>query len=119
VEVVDTGTAPPATGGEGSELQRAVADFERALRRFRALRCEAFAGAYDADAFDLAILHVRASAARVRATAGEKRPAGTPDPLAGLSFARWLVRTRPLSNQIARPPAPATGPTAMTPGDAR
>jgi hypothetical protein len=88
-----------------------VADFERALRWFRALRGQAFAGAYDTDAFDLAILYVRASAARVRATAGEKEgergPAGTPDPLARLSFARWLVRTRRLSDQIAGPPANA------------
>lgn len=95
-----------------SQLQEAEASLTRAVERFRALRRAAFAGRYDPDEFDRAVLACRAAEVQLLATrdALASRPlapsatAGaepkTPDPMARLRFARWLVETGRLSEEI-------------------
>ena len=111
------------------QLRRAEANLKAATAHFRSLRRAAFAGRYDPDAFDQAVLACRAAEAALLAArhamateateatearepeaaaqppaspdAPQGAPAGGPDPLARLRFARWLVQTGRLSEQIA------------------
>ena len=95
----------------GERLRRAEVDLEQALRLFRDLRRTALAGDYDSEGFDRAILACRAAAAVFAHAAGAARrrpppgsegpPARTPDQLARLRFARWLVETGRLTDQGA------------------
>ena len=114
--------SPPSRSGSSSAS--AEANLKAATAHFRSLRRAAFAGRYDPDAFDQAVLACRAAEAALlaarHAMATEARepeaagrpaapppgtpqgaPAGGPDPLARLRFARWLVQTGRLSEQIA------------------
>lgn len=99
------------------QLRAAEANLKAATAHFRALRKAAFAGRYDPDEFDQAVLSCRAAEASLLAarhaagTAAESpggqppdaapAPAAVPDPLARLRFARWLVETGRLSEQTA------------------
>ena len=113
------------------QLRTAEVNLKAAMTHFRALRKAAFAGRYDPDEFDQAVLACRAAAASLlaaqHAVAGSmtESPGGqppdvapvapapvapapvapaappTPDPLARLRFARWLVETGRLSEQMA------------------
>jgi hypothetical protein len=113
------------------QLRTAEVNLKAAMTHFRALRKAAFAGRYDPDEFDEAVLSCRAAEASLlaaqHAVAGSmaESPGGqppdvapvapapvapapvapaappTPDPLARLRFARWLVETGRLSEQLA------------------
>ena len=108
------------------QLRTAEVNLKAAMTHFRALRKAAFAGRYDPDEFDQAVLSCRAAEASLlaaqHAVAGSmaESPGGqppdvapvapapvapaappTPDPLARLRFARWLVETGRLSEQMA------------------
>ena len=108
------------------QLRTAEVNLKAAMTHFRALRKAAFAGRYDPDEFDQAVLSCRAAEASLlaaqHAVAGSmaESPGGqppdvapvapapvapaappTPDPLARLRFARWLVETGRLSEQLA------------------
>ena len=108
------------------QLRTAEVNLKAAMTHFRTLRKAAFAGRYDPDEFDQAVLACRAAAASLlaaqHAVAGSmtESPGGqppdvapvapapvapaappTPDPLARLRFARWLVETGRLSEQMA------------------
>jgi hypothetical protein len=110
---MDGRTGPQQIDSLGERLRRAEVDLEQALRLFRDLRRTALAGDYDYDseAFDRAILACRAAAAVFAHAAGAARrrpppgsegpPARTPDQLARLRFARWLVETGRLTDQGA------------------
>jgi hypothetical protein len=100
-----------------AHLRRAEANLTRAIEHFQALRRAAFAGDYDPDEFDEAVLACRAAETELLAArhtfgrhptrTASARPAL--DPLARLRFARWLVQTGRLSEQIA-PDEPAGAP---------
>jgi hypothetical protein len=154
---MDTRTEPQPAESLREQLRRAEANLKAATAHFRALRRAAFAGRYDPDEFDQAVLACRAAEADLiaaRHTAattpaagqtprprsrprrsdqaapapqppqappaaqpgpaeppgeagrpgGDGRPddgARTPDPLARLRFARWLVQTGRLSEELA------------------
>jgi len=101
------------------QLRAAEANLKAATTHFRALRKAAFAGRYDPDEFDQAVLSCRAAEASLLAArhaagsaaespggqppdaAPAPAPAAAPDPLARLRFARWLVETGRLSEQMA------------------
>ena len=97
------------------QLRTAETNLKAATAHFRALRKAAFAGRYDPDEFDQAVLACRAAEASLlaarHAMAGgaagagaqppDAAPAAAPDPLARLRFARWLVETGRLSEQMA------------------
>jgi hypothetical protein len=103
------------------QLRTAEVNLKAAMTHFRALRKAAFAGRYDPDEFDQAVLACRAAEASLLAAqhavarSGAESPGGqlpnvapvapaappTPDPLARLRFARWLVETGRLSEQMA------------------
>jgi hypothetical protein len=101
---MDTRIDPQAAESLRQHLRRAEVDLLQTVVRFRALRRAAFAGCYDPDEFDLAIIACRAAKANLLAARravhhprpGEPRRA--PDPLARLRFARWLVQTGRLSD---------------------
>jgi hypothetical protein len=93
-------------------LRRTEANLKQTMAHFRALRRAAFAGRYDPDEFDQAVLACRAAEAEllaarhavarnVQAPPEGVDPPREPDPLARLRFARWLVETGRLSEQIA------------------
>ena len=96
-----------------SQLREAEASLTRTVERFRALRRAAFAGRYDPDEFDQAVLACRAAEAdllvardilaRRQQAPAEESAAGpkVPDAMARLRFARWLVETGRLSEEIA------------------
>jgi hypothetical protein len=131
---MDTRTESQPAESIREQLRRAEANLKAATAHFRSLRRAAFAGRYDPDAFDQAVLACRAAEAALlaaqHAMAAEATkatevkepvaaaleaaaqppaapdtpqgpPAGEPDPLARLRFARWLVQTGRLSEQIA------------------
>ena len=120
---MDTRTESQPAESIREQLRRAEANLKAATAHFRSLRRAAFAGRYDPDAFDQAVLACRAAEAALlaarHAMAAEAKepeaaaqppagpdtpqgaPAGEPDPLARLRFARWLVQTGRLSEQIA------------------
>ncbi|HEX2513267.1 MAG TPA: hypothetical protein VH257_01085 [Chloroflexota bacterium] len=123
---MDTRTESQPAESIREQLRRAEANLKAATAHFRSLRRAAFAGRYDPDAFDQAVLACRAAEAALLAAqhamaaeAAEVKepeaaaqppaapdtpqgaPAGEPDPLARLRFARWLVQTGRLSEQIA------------------
>jgi hypothetical protein len=153
---MDTRTEPQPAESLREQLRRAEANLKAATAHFRALRRSAFAGRYDPDEFDQAVLACRAAEAdliaarHTAATAGAEeaprprsrprrasqkapapqppqappdaqpgpaeppreagRPEGdgrpddgarTPDHLARLRFARWLVQTGRLSEELA------------------
>jgi hypothetical protein len=123
---MDTRTESQPAESIREQLRRAEANLKAATAHFRSLRRAAFAGRYDPDAFDQAVLACRAAEAALLAAqhamaaevtevkepeaaaqppaapdAPQGAPAGEPDPLARLRFARWLVQTGRLSEQIA------------------
>ena len=121
---MDTRTESQPAESIREQLRQAEANLKAATANFRTLRRAAFAGRYDPDAFDQAVLSCRAAEAALLAArhamaigvqepeatgrpAGQPpgtpqgAPAGEPDPLARLRFARWLVQTGRLSEQIA------------------
>jgi hypothetical protein len=139
---MDTRTESQPAESIREQLRQAEANLKAATAHFRTLRRAAFAGRYDPDAFDQAVLSCRAAEAALLAArhamaigvqepeatgqpAGQPPgtpvdsapvpagaapassatpqgvPAGEPDPLARLRFARWLVQTGRLSEQIA------------------
>jgi len=115
---MDTRTEQQPAELPEAHLRRAEANLTRAVEHFQALRRAAFAGDYDPDEFDEAVLACRAAETELlaaRHTFGHHPAARTAaerpalDPLARLRFARWLVQTGRLSEQIA-PGAPAGAP---------
>ena len=108
---MDARREPQQIDSLGERLRRAEVDLQQALHLFRALRRTALAGDYDPEVFDRAILACRTAAAVFGHAAGAaQRPpppglggplARTPDQLARLRFARWLVETGRLTDQVA------------------